>query len=263
MGFKDTQDYERYTCLTGGRPDEKLPPLDFQARGHFLIFFLGTKLINTEWYCPPRPWRGLVPMARGYQRDPVRLHVVNGREPSWPRSVQTARLSTHDLASGSVHNQVDYKSAVRLVQLFNKHSPDMPPKVGEELRDMLVSGAFRHTEDSLEQPIRHQLSKEMFDAVNNKPKWFNITYERWFILVGVYGVKKLRQECQGIVDAVLTRCGEELDKSLTYKRGPDDSKPHVTALITQLSDTAAKQQKLQKEIDHLRLVVEELSAARR
>lgn len=73
MSFKDTQDYERYTCLTGGRPDDKLPPLDFQVRGRFLISFLRTKPINTEWICPPRPWRGLVPMARGYQRDPVRL----------------------------------------------------------------------------------------------------------------------------------------------------------------------------------------------
>ncbi|KAF4434774.1 hypothetical protein FACUT_7677 [Fusarium acutatum] len=129
MGFKDTQDYERYTSLTGGRPDDKLQPLDFQ-------------------------------------------------------------------------------------------------------------------------PIEHQLSKEMFDTINNEPKWMNITYERWFILVGVYGVKTLRQECQGIVGAVLTRCGEELDKSLTHKHGPDDSKPHVNSLITQMSDTIAKQQ---KAIDHLKL----------
>ncbi|KAF5978319.1 hypothetical protein FCOIX_5971 [Fusarium coicis] len=125
---------------------------------------------------------------------------------------------------------------------------------------MLVSGAFRHTEDSVERPIKDQLSEEMFDAVNNEPKWCNITYERWLILVGVYGVKTLRQECQGIADAVLTRCGEELDKSLSYKRGRDDSKTHVSALITLMSDTIAKQQ---KEIDHLGLAVQELSAARR
>lgn len=128
----------------------------------------------------------------------------------------------------------------------------MPPKVGEDLRGLLVSGVFQHTGRSHEQPIKHQLSKEMFDAINNEPKWMNITYERWFILVGVYGAKTLRQDCQGIVDAVLTRCGEELDKSLAYQHGPDDSKPHFSVLITQMSDTIAKQR---KEIDHLKLAV--------
>lgn len=128
----------------------------------------------------------------------------------------------------------------------------MPPKVGEDLRGLLVSGAFQHTGRSDEKPIKHQLSKEMFDAINNEPKWMNVTYERWFILVGVYGVKTLRQEGQGIVDAVLTRCGEELDKSLAYQHGPDDSKPHFSVLITQMSDTIAKQQ---QKIDRLNLAV--------
>ncbi|KAG5752099.1 hypothetical protein H9Q69_008886 [Fusarium xylarioides] len=282
MGYKDTQDYERYTTLTGGRPDDKLPPLDFQDGA--------LRLVPGEVWCR---WRedisGILCDSDGYQDErPLRTHyervhgatlsgehptegrrnqgmisrwyadVVNGLQPSWPRSVQTARLSVQDLIRGSVYNQVDYQSAVRLTRLFNKHSPDMPPKVGEELRDMLVSGAFQHTQDSLQEAIKHQTSKEMFDAVNNEPKWINITYERWFILVGVYGVKTLRQECQGIVGAVLTRCGEELDKSLTYKHGPDDSKPHVSALITQMSDTIAKQQ---KAIDHLNLLVEGLTDA--
>ncbi|KAF5574684.1 hypothetical protein FPANT_11653 [Fusarium pseudoanthophilum] len=92
----------------------------------------------------------------------------------------------------------------------------MPPKVGPELRGLPVSGAFQHTCDSCEQPTKHQLSKEIFDAVNDEPKWINITYDRRFILVGVYGVETLRQQCQGIVDVVLTRCGEELDTSLVY-----------------------------------------------
>ncbi|RBQ69866.1 hypothetical protein FVER53590_01852 [Fusarium verticillioides] len=284
MSFKDTQDYERYTCLTGGRPDDKLPPLDFQNGSVRLVpgevwcrwrEDISEILCDSDGYHDERSLRKHYERVHGAtlsEKHPTEgernqgmisrwyADVVNGFQPSWPRSVQTARLATRDLASGSVHNQVDYQSAVRLARLFNKHSPDVPPKVGEELRDMLVSGAFRHTEDSLEQPIRHQLSKEMFDAVNNEPKWCDITYERWFILVGVYGVKTLRQECQGIVDAVLTRCGEELDKSLTYKGGPDDSKPHGSTLVTQMSGTISKQQ---KEIAHLRLVVEGLSAARR
>ncbi|KAF5565283.1 hypothetical protein FPHYL_4345 [Fusarium phyllophilum] len=238
MGYKDTQDYERYTTLTGGCPDDKLPPLDFQDGA--------LRLVPGEVWCR---WRedisGILCDSDGYQDErSLRTHyervhgatlsgehptegrrnqgmisrwytdVVNGLQPSWPRSVQTARLSVQDLTRGSVYNQVDYQSAVRLTRLFNKHSPDMPPKVGEELRDMLVSGAFQHTQDSLREAIKHQIS---------------------------------------IVGAVLIRCGEELDKSLTYKHGPDDSKPHAGALITQMSDTIAKQQ---KEIDHLNLRME-------
>ncbi|KAF5721046.1 hypothetical protein FGLOB1_407 [Fusarium globosum] len=213
MGFKDTQDYELYTSMTGGRPDEKLPPLDFKDGS---------------------------------------LHLVPGEVWCRWREDISGIICNSDLPRGSYSNQLDYQSAVRLTRLFNKHSPDMPPKVGEGLRDLLVSGAFQHTGRSDEKPIKHQLSKEMFDAIDNEPKWMNITYERWFILVGVYGVKTLRQECQGIVDAVLTRCGEELDRSLAYQHGPDDSKPHFSVLITQMSDTIAKQQ---KEIDHLKLAV--------
>ncbi|KAF5598985.1 hypothetical protein FPCIR_2631 [Fusarium pseudocircinatum] len=242
MGFKDTLNYERYTCLTDGRPDDKLPPLDFQ---NGIV-----RLVPGEVWCR---WRedisGILCDSDGF-KDERSLSKHYER-------VHGATLSGKHPTEGERNQGM---ISIRLARLFNKHSPDMPPKVGEELRGMLVSDAFRHTEDSFEQPIKHQLSKEMFDAVNNEPKWFNITYERWFILVGVYGVKKLRQECQGIVDAVLTRCGEELDNSLTYKRGPDDSKSHVGTLITQMSDTIAKQQKV---IDRLSLVVEELSDARR
>ncbi|CVK91627.1 hypothetical protein FPRO06_08610 [Fusarium proliferatum] len=276
MGFKDTQDYELYTSMTGGRPDEKLPPLDFKDGS--------LQLVPGEVWCR---WRedisGIICNSSEYhdegslRRHYERVHgatlsakhpthgerneamisrwyadVVNGLQPSWPRSVQTARLAVQDLPRGSYSNQLDYQSAIRLTRLFNKHSPDMPPKVGEGLRGLLVSGAFQHTGRSDEKPIKHQLSKEMFDAINNEPKWMNITYERWFILVGVYGVKTLRQECQGIVNAVLTRCGEELDKSLAYQHGPDDSKPHFSVLIAQMSDTIAKQQ---KEIEHLKLAV--------
>lgn len=58
---------------------------------------------------------------------------------------------------------------------------------------------------------------KMFDNVNNETMWMNITYERWFILAGVYRIETLQQECKGIVNAVLARCGDELDKSLAYK----------------------------------------------
>lgn len=59
--------------MTGGRPDEKLPPLDFKVRDHFLSPIPRTKLINTGWISPPCPWRGLVSMARGYQRYHLQL----------------------------------------------------------------------------------------------------------------------------------------------------------------------------------------------
>ncbi|KAF5664380.1 hypothetical protein FDENT_12904 [Fusarium denticulatum] len=108
--------------------------------------------------------------------------------------------------------------------MFNKHSPDMPPKVGEEMLVLLVTGAFQHTQDSLQEAIKHQLNKDMFDNVNSEPKWIDLTHERRFILVSVYGVKTLRQECTGIVDTVLTRCREEFFRSLTYQHSPDKRK---------------------------------------
>lgn len=73
MGFKDTQDYELYTSMTGGRPDEKLPPLDFKVRDHSLSLIHIMKLISTGWISPTRAWRGLVSMARGYQRNHLQL----------------------------------------------------------------------------------------------------------------------------------------------------------------------------------------------
>src|SRR6478735_6038291 len=66
-------------------------------------------------------------------------------------------------------------------------------------------------------PRKHPISMEMFDNVNNETMWMNITYERRFILAGVYRIETLQQECKGIVNAVLARCGDELDKSLAYK----------------------------------------------
>ncbi|RKL46564.1 hypothetical protein BFJ70_g3051 [Fusarium oxysporum] len=80
-------------------------------------------------------------------------------------------------------------------------------------------------------PRKHPISMEMFDNVNNETMWMNITYERWFILAGVCRIETLQQECKGIVNAVLARCGDELDKGLAYKHGPDDSKPHFSALL--------------------------------
>jgi hypothetical protein len=166
------------------------------------------------------------------------------------------RLAVQDLPRGSEANQMDYQSAVRLTRLFNEHGPDMPSKVSDELRRLLIDGAFQHTNGSHQRAIKHQISMEIFDAVNNEPKWMKITYERWFILVGVYGVKTLRRECKGIVNAVLTRRGDELDKSLTYKHGSDDGKPHSSTLITKLTDTVSKQQ---KAIDRFESTVSRLS----
>jgi hypothetical protein len=71
MDFKDSEDYKRYASRNG-RPDDKLPPLDYQVCGHFRVSVLRTKLINTGWIPTPRPRRDLLPMARGHQRSSLR-----------------------------------------------------------------------------------------------------------------------------------------------------------------------------------------------
>ncbi|EWZ40430.1 hypothetical protein FOCG_13598 [Fusarium oxysporum f. sp. radicis-lycopersici 26381] len=70
--------------------------------------------------------------------------IANGVLPSWPRSVQVVRLAGQDLPRGNEANQMDYQSAVRLKLLFNEHGTDMPSKVSEELRRLLIDGVFQH-----------------------------------------------------------------------------------------------------------------------
>ncbi|KAM5366582.1 hypothetical protein ACJA88_011891 [Fusarium oxysporum] len=121
------------------------------------------------------------------------------------------RLAGQDLPRGNEANQMDYQSAVRLKLLFNEHGTDMPSKVSEELRRLLIDGVFQHKMAQTDGP--------------------ESTRSRWFILAGVCRIETLQQECKGIVNAVLARCGDELDKGLAYKHGPDDSKPHFSALL--------------------------------
>ncbi|KAM5510492.1 hypothetical protein FOXYSP1_10592 [Fusarium oxysporum f. sp. phaseoli] len=250
MDFRTSEAYKCYN--TRNRPDDKLPPLDFQVCGRFVVSVLKTKLIDTGWNPPLVPgevfcrWREDISgvlcihddhktghslrqhyervhgaklaqeyptQGEGKQARILRWYadITNGLLPSWPRSVQVARLAGQDLPRGNEANQMDYQSAVRLTLLFNEHVTDMPSKVSEELRRLLIDGVFQHKMAQTDGP--------------------ESTRSRRFILAGVYRIETLQQECKGIVNAVLARCGDELDKSLTYKHGPDDSKPHFSALL--------------------------------
>ncbi|KAF4345687.1 hypothetical protein FBEOM_345 [Fusarium beomiforme] len=199
------------------RPDEKLPPLDYKSPLN-----IRSKENETMQRFRVRILRVLLkkpmPLARnkiGWYED-----VENGVMLSWPRSVEVARLAVDDLPlcapSGTQASRNNHQSAFRISRLFNEHGPDMPPEVSDELRRLLISN------------------------VNKEPKWMNITYERWFMLAGAYGTERLKKECGGIVKAVLTPCGGELDNILAYKQGSYD-------IVT-----VSKQQ---KDIDRLNRII--------
>ncbi|KAH7199634.1 hypothetical protein DER44DRAFT_901250 [Fusarium oxysporum] len=221
----DFQTSEAYKCYnTRNSPDDKLPPLDFQAGGRFVDGIL--HLVPGEVFCR---WREDISgvlcihddhktghslrqhyervhgaklaqeyptQGEGNQARILRWYadIANGLLPSWPRSVQVAQLAGQDLPRGNEANQMDYQSAVRLTRLFNEHGPDMPSKVSEELRRLLIDGVFQHKMAQTDGP--------------------ESTRSVWRCLIMI---ETLQQECKGIVNAVLARCGDELDKSLAYK----------------------------------------------
>jgi hypothetical protein len=63
----------------------------------------------------------------------------------------------------------------------------------------------------------------MYDEEAGEPKWINATYERWFILVGIYGFATLRNKASGLWQAIIMRYGERLDTELAFKKSPDET----------------------------------------
>lgn len=140
-----------------------------------------------------------------------------------------------DLPLGT-QEESDRHSAIRLCTLFNQHQSSMPPRVRSSLLHLLKTGQFQHNSQSIFQPFKHQLSIHMYDEEEGQANWINVTYERWFILIGVYGWSMLRDYADGIRKAVVMRYGEPLDGDLTFKNSSDNSGSIVRPFLSQLAD---------------------------
>jgi hypothetical protein len=148
---------------------------------------------------------------------------------------QPLYLKMEDLPLGN-EEESDRHSAVRLCTLFNQHQSSMPPRVRSRLLHLLTSGQFQHNTQSVFQPLKHQLSMHMCDEETGEANWISVTYERWFILVGVYGWSVLRERADGIRKAVLMRYGEPLGMDLSFKDSSDNSGSIVRPFLSQLGD---------------------------
>ncbi|KAL3600781.1 hypothetical protein FPOAC2_05030 [Fusarium poae] len=112
----------------------------------------------------------------------------------------------------------------------------MPPRVRCRLLHLLTSGQFQHNAQSIFQPLKHQLSMHMYDEEVGEANWISVTYERWFILVGIYGWDMLREHADGIRKAVVMRYGEPIDGNLAFKDSSDNSGSIVRPFLSQLGD---------------------------
>ena len=112
----------------------------------------------------------------------------------------------------------------------------MPSRVRLKLLHLLKTGQFKHNDQSICNPLKHHLSLQMYDENAGEPKWINATYERWFILVGIYGYATLRSKASGLWKAVIMRYGERLDTELAFKKSPDETGSLLRPFISQLGE---------------------------
>ncbi|KLP12795.1 Uncharacterized protein LW94_9312 [Fusarium fujikuroi] len=88
----------------------------------------------------------------------------------------------------------------------------------------------------------------MWDKQVRGPWWYNITYENWFVLVGIYGLGKLNASAAGaaIRGSVQRRYGGDIGTDLTWRNHLVDQGQHARHLLIQL---ATRFGKLQRTID--------------
>ncbi|KAJ4140321.1 hypothetical protein NW768_001678 [Fusarium equiseti] len=118
----------------------------------------------------------------------------------------------------------------------NEHQASMPSRIRLKLLHLLKTGQFRHNDQSIRSPLKHQLSLQMYDEVAGEPKWTNATYERWFILVGIYGFATLRNKASGLWQAIIMRYGERLDTELAFKKSQDETGSLLRPFLSQLGE---------------------------
>ncbi|PNP82020.1 hypothetical protein FNYG_04581 [Fusarium nygamai] len=97
----------------------------------------------------------------------------------------------------------------------------------------------------------------MWDKQVKGPWWLNITYENWFILVGIYGLGKLERSAvgAGIKSSVQRRYGGDIGTDLTWRNHPVDQGQHARHLLTQL---AAKFGEHQQTVDQQQKTIQKL-----
>jgi hypothetical protein len=159
-------------------------------------------------------------------------------------------LKIEDLPLGA-QEEFDRHSAVQLCTLFEQHQASMPSQVRSKLLHLLTSGQFQHNEQSIFHPLKHQLCIDMYDEDVGETKWIGVTYERWFILVGIYGWAMLREHADGIRKAVLMRYGEPLDRDLTFKNSSDNSGSLVRPFLSQLGDEVSVWGPMTRQHEHM------------
>ena len=76
----------------------------------------------------------------------------------------------------------------------------------------------------------------MYDENAGEPKWINATYERWFILVGIYGFAMLRNKASGLWKAIMMRYGERLDTELAFEKSRDETGSLLRPFLSQLGE---------------------------
>jgi hypothetical protein len=69
----------------------------------------------------------------------------------------------------------------------------------------------------------------MWDKQVRGAFWLSITYEHWFILVGIYGLEKLEYSAvgAGIRSSIERRYGGDIGTDLTWRNHPVDQGLHV------------------------------------
>ncbi|CAG7554941.1 unnamed protein product [Fusarium equiseti] len=173
--------------------------------------------------------RSVPEQRQQHKASTIQLADSNGEEKKFPD------LNIEDLPLRS--NEVwDRSSAISLCTLFNQHQASMPSRVRLKLLHLLKTGQFRHNDQSIRSPLKHQLSLQMYDENAGEPKWINATYERWFILVGIYGFATLRNKASGLWQAIIMRYGERLDTELAFKKSPDETGSLLRPFLSQLGE---------------------------
>ncbi|KLP23361.1 uncharacterized protein FFB20_05312 [Fusarium fujikuroi] len=168
----------------------------------------------------------------------------------------TNSLTVDDLPMG-VLKDINKQAAIQIIEIFKEKAPSMPPKVRDKIISLLKEGAFHHNKSSRTKPSCHPLAEKMWDKQVKGPWWFNITYEHWFILVGIYGLAKLEASAvgAGIKSSIQRRYGGDLGTDLTWRNHPVDQGQHSRHLLTQL---AVRVSELQRTVDQQQKTIQKL-----
>ncbi|KAG5754610.1 hypothetical protein H9Q70_002802 [Fusarium xylarioides] len=172
-------------------------------------------------------------------------------------------LTVEDLPMGVLKDD-NKQAAIRIIEMFKEKAPSMPRQVRDEILDLLKKGAFHHNTSSRTEPSHHPLAEKMWDRQVKGPWWYHITYENWFVLVGIYGLEKLERSAvgPGIRSSIERRYGGDIGIDLTWRNHPVDQGQHARHLLTQLAAKFGEHHRtadqLQKTVNKLQKIAQKL-----